>query len=186
MSNYKSLKEFKRVECVVQYSIADMVFNRYPVFLKPIYLDQYLIKNLSFKFENFLNLGDRVFYTGHIIFPFLKQLPEFRPIQNPKFTDFLIMQCIYHKFYDQIYIAELNPRKGVAGFYSRGQNPPPLNADIITSISSGNVPVDWEIEVGNGKFYSHCGNDLYTCGENYEINSKILKNIISYLGDRYE
>ncbi|OCR88845.1 hypothetical protein CFT12S00416_05320 [Campylobacter fetus subsp. testudinum] len=186
LSNFKSLDEFKRVECVSQYNIEDMDFNRYSGILMTMYLDQYLIRKLSFKFENFLNLGGKVFYNGHIILPFLKELKEFEPIKNPKFTDFFITQCIYHKIYDQIDIEKLNTRKGVAGFYSRGQNPPPLNADIITFINGGNVCVDWEIGIGNGKFYSHCGNDLYTCGESYEINSEIFKNIISYLGDRYE
>ncbi|HDX6332226.1 TPA: hypothetical protein RPV57_001402 [Campylobacter fetus] len=44
LSNFESLDEFKRVECVSQYSIEDMDFNRYNGILMTIYLDQYLIK----------------------------------------------------------------------------------------------------------------------------------------------
>ena len=76
--------------------------------------------------------------------------------------------------------------KGVADFYSRGCNPPPKGAKIITSIKQGSVPCDWEFSFGKGKFYAHSGNDLYACSGDEAINKKVFNNILEFLGGKDE
>lgn len=184
---FLNLEEFSdTIQSISQYEVEYLDFNIYNGIFFTHCIDQYLLKNLSMKFRDFLQKGGKIFYNGHIMIPFLDELTKFQPILDPKYTDFFISEISKHQIYDGIVPQALNVKKGVAGFYSRGQNPPPKKAKIITAIKNGEVPVDWELKIGSGMLYIHCGNDLHGCAENFDISLRLFRNIIRYLGEKNE
>lgn len=149
-------------------------------------LDLYELQRRKDEFENFVKNGGRIFYSGHAAISFFSFLSIYEPVKNIKLENFKITKNCEHIIYKDLDIKCFEKRKGVAGFYSRGQNPPPKGAKIITSIKQGSVPCDWEFSFGKGKFYAHSGNDLYNCCEDEAINKKVFNNILEFLGGKDE
>lgn len=149
-------------------------------------LDLYELQKRKHEFEEFLQDGGRMFYSGHAAISFLSFLSVYEPINNIKLEDFFISKNSDHIIYKDLDIKYFQKSKGVAGFYSRGCNPPPKGAKIITSIKQGSVPCDWEFSFGKGKFYAHSGNDLYACSGDEAINKKVFNNILEFLGGKDE
>ena len=145
-------------------------------------LDLYELQKRKHEFEEFLQDGGRMFYSGHAAISFLSFLSVYEPINNIKLEDFFISKNSEHIIYKDLDIKYFQNSKGVAGFYSRGCNPPPKGAKIITSIKQGSVPCDWEFSFGKGKFYAHSGNDLYTCSGDEPINKKVFNTILEFFG----
>ena len=149
-------------------------------------LDLYELQKRKHEFEEFLQDGGRMFYSGHAAISFLSFLSVYEPINNIKLEDFFISKNSEHIIYKDLDIKYFQKSKGVAGFYSRGCNPPPKGAKIITSIKQGSAPCDWEFSFGKGKFYVHSGNDLYACSGDEAINKKVFNNILEFLGGKDE
>ena len=149
-------------------------------------LDLYELQKRKHEFEEFLQDGGRMFYSGHAAISFLSFLSVYEPINNIKLEDFFISKNSEHIIYKDLDIKYFEKSKGVAGFYSRGCNPPPKGAKIITSIKQGSVPCDWEFSFCKGRFYAHSGNDLYTCSGDEAINKKVFNNILEFLGGKDE
>lgn len=102
-------------------------------------LDLYELQKRKHEFEEFLQDGGRMFYSGHAAISFLSFLSVYEPINNIKLEDFFISKNSEHIIYKDLDIKYFQKSKGVAGFYSRGCNPPPKGAKIITSIKQGSV-----------------------------------------------
>ena len=149
-------------------------------------LDLYELQKRKHEFEEFLQDGGRMFYSGHAAISFLSFLSVYEPINNIKLEDFFISKNSDHIIYKDLDIKYFQNSKGVAGFYSRGCNPPPKGAKIITSIKQGSVPCDCEFSFGKGKFYDHSGNDFYACSGDEAINKKVFNNILEFLGGKDE
>lgn len=149
-------------------------------------LDLYELQKRKHEFEEFLQDGGRMFYSGHAAISFLSFLSVYEPINNIKLEDFFISKNCEHIIYKDLDIKYFEKSKGVAGFYSRGCNLPPKGAKIVTSIKQGLVPCDWEFSFGKGKFYAHSGNDLYACSGDEAINKKVFNNILEFLRGKDE
>lgn len=175
-----------RLVAFSQYELQKLDFSDYSGIILTLYSDQYLLKKLGKKFESFLENGGKLFINGHIFKPFLKELSVFEPVENIKLPDFMVTQLSKHEIYININTKKLSKRKGVAGFFSRGSNPPPNGAKHIMAIKNSTVIADWECEVGRGKLYVHSGNDLWACMEQKDDNLQIFENILNYLGEKNE
>lgn len=178
---FLKLKKFLQICSINEYEIDDINLEKFSGIYLSSYLDQYKFKKSAFKIRKFLENGGRIFHNGHITIPFFDELKEFEPIVDIKLKDFFITKICDHEIYKNVDIKRLNSKKGVAGFYSRGQNPPPKNAKIITAIKNATVPVDWELKIGDGYFYTHAGIELHACAPTLLGNVKLLENIMNYL-----
>ena len=171
----------EKIVAISQYKLDDIDFNEYSGIILSLYVDQYLLLELKEKLKTFLNNGNKIFLNGHIFKPFLEELNTFIPIEKPKLKDFKITQLAEHTVYKGIDVAKLFKRKGVAGFFGRGMNPPPKGANNIIAIKNGQTIVDWEYKINTGALYVHSGNDLWACMECFEDNFKLFKNIIEWI-----
>jgi len=175
-------KEFnEKIIAVSQYKLDEIDFNEYSGIILSLYIDQYLLLELKERLKEFLNNGNKIFLNGHIFKPFLEELNTFIPIEKPKLKDFKITQLAEHTVYKGIDVTKLFKRKGVAGFFGRGTNPPPKGANNIIAIKNGQTIVDWEYKINNGALYVHSGNDLWACMEYFEDNFKLFRNIIEWI-----
>lgn len=175
-------EEFKqKIDAISQYDLENLDLSKYSGIIFSLYVDQYLLLSLKDKLTNFLNNGNKIVFNGHIFKAFLKDLNSFIPIQNPSLNDFSITKLKDHPIYHNIDMDKLSKRKGVAGFFSRGTNPPLKNSQYIMAIKNGACIVDWEAKFNDGILYVHSGNDLWTCMEDFEDNKIMFKNIISWI-----
>jgi hypothetical protein len=181
-------KEYEKcIDTISQYELISTDLKPYKAIIFSMYIDQYILCSFKNELRAFLKENKKVFFNGHIIKPFFDELKSFIPINRPTLEEFKIVHLKEHPIYKNIDIKKLNKRKGVAGFYSRGENPPPKNADIITAIKGGSVSVDWEYKLGKGCLYVHSGNDLWTCMEKEDDNYILFNNIINWIeGERCE
>ena len=74
----------------------------------------------------------------------------------------------------------LNRRRGVAGFYARGSNPPPTEATVLTTLRQGEFPVDWLLGLGKGRLFVHSGNDLWTTFHEPAENARLTGNLLRW------
>ncbi len=169
------------IETVSQYELENLNLEKYQAIIFSMYIDQHLLCSLENKLKSFLKKDKKILFNGHIIKPFFKELEPFIPTPRPTLEEFKIVQLKKHPIYKDINIDTLNARKGVAGFFSRGTNPPPKEAKQFMAIKFAEVIVDWEYEVNEGILYVHSGNDLWTCMEKEEGNILLFRNIINWI-----
>ncbi|PVB60176.1 hypothetical protein [Labrenzia sp. 011] len=124
--------------------------------------DQKHLQSVSSRLESFLEGGGSVVFNGHVAHPFLTGLSPFRPIVQNGLESFRIHVEAGHALFDGLTSDDLTFQRGVAGFYSRGTNPPPEGATVLTTIGIDRAPVDWIAPVGRGKLFVHTGNDLFS------------------------
>ena len=170
----------KNLDFVWQYDLENVNFSAYKGIILSGGVDQILLSKLSARFCEFLENGGRLLFNGHVEKKFLPMLEIYEPVEFIKYPDFMITLINSHRIYKDLKIENFNEKKGVAGFYSRGQNPPPLKAKIITAIKQASVPSDWELDFGKGKFYAHAGVDLHIAASANDTQ-KLMDNLIAYL-----
>lgn len=172
------VSSFDELDFVWQYELENVDFSKYKGIIITAAVDQIMLKNINSKILEFIKNGGRVLFNGHVENEFFDFLTCYSPVKDIKHKDFFITLKNSHRIYKDLDIADFNEKNGVAGFYSRGENPPPKGAKIITAIKDGLVSSDWEIDINKGKFYAHAGVDLHIASKD---GVKTLKNIIAYL-----
>lgn len=171
-----------RVIAIDQYALKNLDWEPYDGIIINLHMDQYLWSGLKNKIYHYLSLEKKIFFNGHIMKPFLDELNIYTPIQDIALADFKTKVIHHHEIYKDFDISKLNSRKGVAGFFARGGNPPPDGAKIIISIKNGTVPVDWEYQLkSGGVLYVHSGNDIWSCFEKQEDNEKVFVQMLDWL-----
>lgn len=118
----------KDLDFIWQYDLENVNFNEYKGIILSGGVDQILLSKLSGRLCEFLENGGRVLFNGHVEKKFLPMLEIYEPVEHIKYPDFMISLINPHKIYKDLDIRNFNEKNGVAGFYSRGQNPPPLKA----------------------------------------------------------
>ncbi|POF28046.1 hypothetical protein [Roseibium marinum] len=124
--------------------------------------DQKHLQSVSSRLETFLEGGGSIVFNGHIAHPFLPGISPFRPIAQEGLESLRIHIEEGHSVFEGLTTDDLTFQRGVAGFYSRGTNPPPEGAEVLTTLGVDRVPVDWIAHIGKGRLFVHTGNDLFS------------------------
>jgi hypothetical protein len=151
--------DIPRVTPVEMYALADTTFERAAAILIGFTADQYELQRLSTRLEDYLARGGAVFACGHVAHPWLSLLRPFEPLSPMSVEAMRVRVDASHPLYTNVDANDLTFRRGVAGFYGRGANPPPPSARVVATLGGGSVPLDWEILVGAGRLYVHAGLD---------------------------
>ena len=147
-----------------------------------MHLDQVGFMRLSEALSGFLDRGGRWFFNGHILRLFVAGLGIYQPIRNAGRADLHLTELADHPVFSGIDRAALGARKGVAGFYGRGYNPPPVGALQITGLGPDLLPVDWDWRrPGGGRIFSHAGNDLPGACASEADQRAIACNILNWV-----
>lgn len=133
----------------------------YRALLIGMHSDQYELQRVQSKLERYLSCGGIIVYCGHVAHPFLYMLATFRPIPRCTLEDLKVALDTTHPIYRGVEAEDVTFRRGVAGFFGRGSNPPPAGARVVATLAKGTMPLDWEIPVGAGWLYVHAGLDLW-------------------------
>ncbi len=109
----------------------------------------------------FLAAGRVVVYCGHLLRPWLPGCGTFVPAPVTSYRDYEVrIVSPPHPVFDGVDADDLTFRRGVAGFFARGHNPPPAGAEVLAELAGGQ-PVTWvDRSTTRGTIFVHAGNDL--------------------------
>lgn len=144
------------------YDLSDTDLATFDAVLIGTGADQRVLAEQRARLQAFLESGRTIVYCGHVAYPFLDGLTEFVPLGRYRLEDLMVVQVCAHSLFDGIDPRDLTFRKGVAGFYGRGHNPPPADAVVLNALGAARVPVDWmRTYERDGVLLVHAGNDLW-------------------------
>jgi hypothetical protein len=151
-----------RVDLLPLYDLERTELVRYRGLLIGLHADQRYLQTRRAQLEAFLGAGRVVVVCGHIARPFLAELALFQPIPDYTVADLQVQREHDHPVWDGVRTEDLTWRRGVAGFYGRGGNPPPAGATIIHTLGPSRCPVDFECRPAvGGRLLVHAGVDLW-------------------------
>jgi hypothetical protein len=151
-----------RVEVIDMYELAARDFAVHRALLLNGSCDQMELQRLQGRLFAYLLAGGVIVFCGHVAHPFLPMLQRFVPMASRKPRDLEVRLDGSHAIYSGVADRDVTFRRGVAGFFGRGANPPPEQARITARIDEGRVPVDWELPVGAGILYVHAAIDFWS------------------------
>lgn len=170
-----------QVDVLDQYGLSSTSLESRIVLILTMHQDQRWLHHNRGLLEHFVKSGGTLIIQGHIAIRFLGVLEQFVPLARPQLSQFKITFCRpQHPVFAGLTPQTLNLRRGVAGFYARGSNPPPKNAEIITAMSDGTLPVDWMVRLGAGLVFAHSGNDLWTTFDDRLSNVDFARRLVEW------
>lgn len=150
------------VDVVPQYEADGLALESYAALLLPTHVDQRHLFALGARLDAYLDQRGAILFNGHVTWPFLPELQRFDPVPIRNLEGLTIHRELDHPIFEGIAPADLTYRRGVAGFYGRGSNPPPRGAKVLHSVGPAHQPVDWIFErPGGGRLFVHSGNDIF-------------------------
>lgn len=171
-----------RVDARLMHELEQVELGRYRGLLLSMHVDQRYLLSRQAQLEAYLAGGGTILFCGHVGYPFLSLLQPFQPIQDYKVADLVVHRRLAHPIWDGVDPADLTLRRGVAGFYGRGSNPPPDGAEIIHVLGEAAVPVDWQHRLpGGGRLLVHAGIDLWSYAETGQSSARMVGNLIDWL-----
>ena len=147
---------------VPHYELHEVALGRYAALLLPAHLDQRYFGEIRPHIEAFLDGGGTLVFNGHVARPMLPELETFVPLARVDLAHLEVHRLVPHPVFDGVDMTDLTFRRGVAGFYARGHNPPPAGAVALLGLGPDRVPCDWVYErPAGGRILMHAGNDLW-------------------------
>lgn len=158
--------------------------GRYGALLVPAHIDQRAFAACAAQVAGFLDGGGIVVFNGHIAYPFLPELTPFVPVPGYSFDLLRVQRVAEHPVFAGVEVADLTFRRGVAGFYGRGHNPPPAGATVLHRLSGGNVPLDWLWQrPAGGTLLMHGGNNMWMYADDATSAARIAPQLLAWLSD---
>jgi hypothetical protein len=147
----------------------------------PHAVDQIALMDMRDALEGFLDLGGRLILHCHVLREFIKGLENFIPMDKPKRPDFELLRVAKHQIFGEYPTSAFASCKGVVGFYGRGHNPMPINAQPIQVFGEKAIPVDWQWQRPNGgTVFSHSGNNLWVVGDFPEVRHAMAGRVVTW------
>ena len=145
------------------YALEEVELGGYAGLLIPTHADQRFLVTMRDKLDRFLNGGGTVVFCGHRVYPFLLEVGPFVPLCVRSIEDYRVWRVREHPIFVGVDTDDLTFRRGVAGFYGRGHNPPPPHAHVLHRLGNPNgPPVDYLYHrPGGGRVLVHAGNNLW-------------------------
>lgn len=150
--------------------------------LIPANADQRFLMTLQPQLEQWLLAGGTMVINGHVAYPFLRWLQPFEVQPCPGLAGLQVARAAPHPVFDGVDPAHLTYRRGVAGFYARGANPPPPGALVLNTLGPGQQPIDWLLALpGGGRLLVHSGNDLWMYANGQDSAARIVPQLFDWL-----
>jgi len=170
------------IDSVDMYDFTGEELKNYEVLLIGTDADQRRLMELKSHIDAFLASGKTVIFCGAIAYPFLDGVGKFEKMYYSSYLDYAVTPVAGHPIWEGVKPSDMMMRRGVAGFYARGFNPPPSNALIINTLGSGKHPIDYEFKtLSGGRVVVHSGNNLWLFIDDDTTSAKMGTNLINWL-----
>jgi hypothetical protein len=152
-----------RIDLLPMHDLAQHDLSNYRGLLISKHVNQRYLTGRKEQLEAYLRGGGAIVVCGHIAHPFLDELRVFVPIPGYTLADLEVKREVEHPIWAGVSCDDLTKRRGVAGFYGRGHNPPPDGALIVHTLGPARRPVDFLCRPAvGGRLLVHAGVDLWT------------------------
>ncbi|MBI1285489.1 MAG: hypothetical protein GC183_14330 [Thiobacillus sp.] len=166
-----------------QYSLNQSLLDRHSAVVLTMHNDQRHLAAHQSMLENYVRDGGTLVVQGQIAMPFLSFLKPYIPLCRPRMDQLIVRRRQAHPVFDGFNPESLNIRKGVRGFYGRGHNPPPPDADVLQTIAD-DIPLDWFLTWGKGRVLMHSGNDIWGTYADATENRRFALQLINWCLNR--
>ncbi|GAB5377281.1 MAG: hypothetical protein AcusKO_37430 [Acuticoccus sp.] len=165
------------------YALHETDLAPFAAILLPAHLDQRYLGAIAPVVTAFLDRGGRLVFNGHVAWPMLPELQPFVPLASRQLADLAIHRLAEHPVFEGVAEDDLTFRRGVAGFYARGHNPPPQGAVALMGVGPERVPCDWVLQrPAGGEILCHAGNDLWMYIDDTRSTGRIVPQLIAWAG----
>lgn len=169
------------LEEIEHYELEHVDLLRFRALLTPAHLDQRFFGTLTPKIEAFLEHGGTLVFNGHVAWPMLAEFNTFRPLDRLTLDTLQIRRLNPHPVFAGVETQHLTFRRGVAGFYARGHNPPPDGAMLLHGVGPDLEPCDWVFHrPGGGRILMHAGNDLWMYAGSADTTARIVPQLCAW------
>ncbi|OZI29813.1 hypothetical protein CAL29_17040 [Bordetella genomosp. 10] len=167
------------------YELDALALPRYAALLVPSHSDQRYLAAQRGRLEAYLLAGGTMVVNGHVAHPFLRWLAPFEPGAAAGLEGLRIHRAQAHPVFEGVDANDLTFRRGVAGFYARGGNPPPAGARVLNTLGPRAQPVDWLLDLpGGGRLLVHSGNDLWMYAGGGDSAARLVPQLIEWIYER--
>lgn len=171
-----------RVDSLPMHDLPRIDLARYRGLLVTMHADQRLLARQRTQLEAFLAQGGTIVFCGHVAYPILDELNPYQPIADYRLDDLRVAPERPHPVWEGVDPEHLTFRKGVAGFYGRGHNPPPPGARVINTLGPRRLPVDFECRPrAGGRLLVHAGADLWTYLEADSSATRLTPQLLDWI-----
>lgn len=169
-----------RVTILPQADLTEAALLSHRGLMTGMLFDQDAMMALRPALARFLDAGGRWVFNGHLVRPLVEGPGPYQPIPSPRRADFDLRARVGHPVFAGFDLKELEANNGVAGFYGRGANPPPVGAVVLNTLGQG-VPVDWVWHrPEGGAIFSHAGNDLAQIATMHGLGAMVWAGLIAW------
>ncbi len=187
-SVFSKLPAAMRVEVIGQYALDaldDSALQRYDALLLTSHLDQIHFERRAPRMARYLDASGTIVFNGPLVRPFLPELRPFVPLPRRNLETLRVHRLSDHPAFRSIPAERLSLRRGVAGFWGRGHNPPPPGATLIHGLGPDRAPVDWEWRrPAGGTLLCHSGNDIWGFLEDEPDADALPLGVLDWLASR--
>lgn len=152
------------VEPLDMYALPSADLDPYIALIITGNVDQELLYRERGVIRSFLDGGKVVVFSGHLLHPWLPGAGTFVPKNIDSLGDYRVRVVTPHPIFKGVKEEDLTFRRGVAGFFARGHNPPAEGAEVLLELVGGEPIVYIDRHSTNGTILTHSGHDLLGFG----------------------
>lgn len=165
------------------YELHTTPLQDYAAVLLPAHLDQRYLGEIAATVTAYLDGGGTLVFNGHVAWPMLPEFQPFVPLSRVDLAHLQVHRLTPHPVFDGVDPQDLTYRRGVAGFYARGHNPPPPGAIPLHGLGPEpeRVPCDWLYQrPQGGRILMHAGNDLWMYAGSDNSTARIVPQLSAW------
>jgi len=182
LPSFMKLPEARGVVSRPMYEVSEEDLCRFDAILLPAHIDQRALAQRSAGLGRFLDQGGTLVFNGHVVYPVLPELAIFVPAPGGGLADLMVERVADHPVFAGVDVKDLSLRRGVAGFYGRGANPPPAGAKILHRLQADHSPLDWVWQrPAGGQIFMHGGNTLWMYVDDDTSAARIAPQLLRWL-----
>ncbi len=181
-SSFLALPEAAGIESRPVRTLSDDDLPHYRAILAPAHIDQRALAQRSAGLSRFLDAGGLLVFNGHITYPLLPELQPFVPAAQRNLHGLVVERVAEHPVFDGVDTQDLSFRRGVAGFYARGANPPPPGATVLHVLKADRSPIDWLWHrPAGGTILMHSGNNMWMYVDDPTSAARIARQVLNWV-----
>lgn len=171
----------QRVDC---YDLPALDLGRYRGLVAEGMIDQEFLYRHRQLIGDYLDRGGTVVFGGHLLRPWLPGAGMFVPKVITSFGDYEVRIVSDHPIFAGVDAHDLTYRRGVAGFFARGHNPPPTGAVVLAELAGGEPVVYLDRVTTAGVIVVHSGYGLlgYSTGET--TAARVAPQLLAWISQR--
>lgn len=162
ISAFLKLLAEKSIRSVLFRNVTVQDIEQSDVILIDGHSDQRALAGFAAELEQHLISGGTIVFNGHLTYPVFAGLQSFQVAAGRGIDDLMIERVNDHPIFRQVDCQDISVRRGVAGFYGRGANPPPEGAIVLHRLIKDKSAIDWVWQRPNGgQIFMHSGNNMW-------------------------